>query len=372
MPSRPPPVSAVALTRVQILTPLSILISAGTLIVTSILIHPSLSEISEKHANYFTPSSAWLLVYWGVLYLLQIGFALLCVVGQQAETKKLIANGVGVRLAICNFLLAVWSITWVVASPACFVAGEVLLAIIALILLITAAILEFIYPPSAKHPLDWIFVHVPIKMLLISMLQVDVAQQLFMALEWDVSHGNKALQHSVWPTFATILSVGAFSALWIFAFQDLTWAACGIVLNLALLAYKIPDHDRPAEIVAATIASIVLQGVALFGSYLQIYIRRQQEGRIRLEEEEDRRIQIAEAEAEAAAARARADALSSHGSRSRLDSQHADQQGLETDLESNEQGLMNGHVEDHASNGTKQDDGVSVTRTLGSAALEER
>lgn len=87
MPAPAPVVSAAAMTRVQVLTPLSILVSAGTLIVTSILTRPRLNDVSEAHPTYLTPNATWLMAYWSVIYLCQIGFALLCVVGQKPETK---------------------------------------------------------------------------------------------------------------------------------------------------------------------------------------------------------------------------------------------------------------------------------------------
>lgn len=87
MPYTRPAVSPAALTRVQVLTPLSILISAGALIITSTLTKPKLGDVSSKHPTYITPSATWLMAYWATLYILQIGFALLCVVGQKTETK---------------------------------------------------------------------------------------------------------------------------------------------------------------------------------------------------------------------------------------------------------------------------------------------
>jgi len=319
MPAPAPVVSAAAMTRVQVLTPLSILVSAGTLIVTSILTRPRLNDVSEAHPTYLTPNAKWLMAYWSVIYLCQIGFALLCVVGQKPETKKLLASGVGVRLALVNFLLAGWAVSWIINTHVSFIVGTSLLGAITLVLLITAGLLAFWLPADSRHPLDWLFVHVPIKMLLVSMIAVDFGQQLFMALEWDGGKGHD-LEASVWPTFYTLMGVGAFNSLWIFTFSDLTWAASGIVLNLALLAHpKIPRHARPAEVTAAIICSIALQGTALLGSYAHKYIAHQREQRrIRLGSEDDAAARLQEAEAEAAAARARADAYAAQQNGGRL------------------------------------------------------
>lgn len=75
----------------------------------------------------------------------------------------MIIHGVGTRLAIANYLLALWAVFWVLDARWAFFAGFALLSINALLLLATAALLAFKYPPQRNRPLDWIFVHVPIK-----------------------------------------------------------------------------------------------------------------------------------------------------------------------------------------------------------------
>lgn len=210
--------------------------------------------------------------------------------------------------------MAIWAVTWVIDTRVSFIIGLVCLGLITLLLFVTAGIISFAYPADKRHPLDWIFIHVPIKMFLVSMLQVDLWQQLFLALEWDLSHGPKALEQSLWPSFYLITGIGAFSALWIFTFSDLTWAASGVVLNLALLVHpRLSSHgkSRAPIITAAIILSIALQGAMLLGSYLQKYIHSQQaqrQGQIAIghNEEEEASARRFEAEQEAEAAEARA------------------------------------------------------------------
>lgn len=310
------------LARVQIITPLSILLNLASLAVCSILIHPGLKEIHETHITQFTPNPNFILLYWGVLFLLQIGFAILIVVSQKEFTKKTIVYGVGVRLAISNLLLGAWAITWVVNNHASFLAGLVLLSVIGVLLLLTALILAVKYPPSSSRPLDWLFIHVPIKMFLVITLQVDIPQMLFMALGWyDTPKSTHTDIRALWPSFGILAGVGALSAIWIFAATDITWAISGIFLYFALLYSKTPElHDRRPEIVAAIILAMVLQAVALLGSllykwlgsYSQAEVDHEQEGRVALgrNPQEEAAALRAEAEAEAAAAAARERALS--------------------------------------------------------------
>lgn len=75
------------LTKIQVLTPLSILLNVASLAVCSILTPIKLGEINKKHWTQFTPNPAFILAYWAALFLFQIGFAILVVLGQKDFTK---------------------------------------------------------------------------------------------------------------------------------------------------------------------------------------------------------------------------------------------------------------------------------------------
>lgn len=249
------------------------------------------------------------------------------------------------RLALANILLGVWAITWVLERRASFIAGLVLLSLNGFFLLVTALLLAIKYPPSSSRPLDWLFIHVPIKMFLVITLQLDIPQQLFMALGWDQEHHRHAIK-AIWPSFGIIAGTGALSAIWIFATMDFTWAASGIFLYFALLYSNAPKiEERKPEIIAAIVLAMILQVVALLGSILYNWLGNMnaREGQIALgrspqEEAEAARVE-AEAQAAAATARARALAAHEHGGAS-----------------SNPSVLEEGH----------SGNGVEVTRKLGS------
>jgi hypothetical protein len=327
------------LTKVQVLTPLTILLNVASLAVCSILTKPNLGQINHKYVTQFTPNAAFVLGFWAVLFLLQVGFAILLVLGQKEFTKVgtprlssfegsltssslsqlTLANGVGMRLALANILLGVWAITWVVDSFGSFVAGLVLLSTIGVFLLVTALLLAIKYPPGSSRPLDWLFIHVPIKMFLVITLQLDIPQQLFMTLGVHGEHHKESLR-AIWPSFGIIAGTGALSAIWIFATMDFVWAASGMFLYFALLfSNELPIHHRKPEMIAALVLAIVLQGVAIVGSVLYYWLAKfNDEGRVALgrnpqEEAEAARI---EAEAEAAAATARARSFASNGENS--------------------------------------------------------
>lgn len=197
-----------------------------------------------------------------------------------------------------------------------FIAGLVLLSIQGFVLLVTALILAVKYPPSSSRPLDWLFIHVPVKMFLVITIQLDIPQQLFMALGWDKEHHRAALK-AIWPSFGIIAGTGALSAIWIFATTDFVWVASGIILYLAILfSHDLKIEDRRPEIIAAIVLAMILQAVALLGSILYTWLSglNQDEGRIALGRNTHDEAAAArmEAEADAAAAVARARSLASH------------------------------------------------------------
>ncbi|KAK0526843.1 hypothetical protein OC842_005051 [Tilletia horrida] len=288
------------LVRIQVATPLSVLVSLAALVITSVLIHPGLADVSAKHVNYLTPASSFLLPYWALIFLLQVGYCILIVVSRKQETKKLILSGVGVRLALANFGLALWAIFWVLDAHWSFLAGEVILALMAVVLTATIGILNFKFHPDVKHPLDWLFVHVPLKLFLVVLLQVDLWQQLAIILRWDLNLGpgsgkTDGAGPGLWQSFGIITGIGGLlPALWIFGTVDFTWAAAGIFLHLAILfrggnGHPNLSHRRP-EIIAAVILAIAMQAVALFSGIAWTRLQKRQEGQIALPTtEEDQR-----------------------------------------------------------------------------------
>lgn len=305
-----------SLTRMQILTPLSVLLQMGVMILCgSKLIKPNLQQVSRRHPTYLSVQDSFVLFYWAILYVLLIGFSVFLLLSRTAETKKALVHGVGTRLALANYMMVLWAIFWILDRPLTFILGTAALGVIALLLLFNALVLAVRHPPSPKHPLDWLFIHVPIKMFLVVTLQYDLWQQLFMALGWDFgAGGHDALVKGLWPAFGIVTGLGAFSALWIFATADLTWTAAGIYLNLGLLWHKhfslIAGRDdgepRPAPLTAAIILSISLQAVALVAGIAWKRIKARQEGSIALplSPEEEAAMYRAEAERNAQAAAA--------------------------------------------------------------------
>ncbi len=243
--------------------------------------------------------------------------------------QALISSGIGLRLAFANLMLAVWVPLWLVDVHGTHIANTVLLGLAALGLLATVlyTYVKAAYRPDFRHrPFEWICVNMPVRMFLVVLLDVDVWQQLLMALNLDAAGGKEALARSSWPVFAIITGVSALSSFWILATTDFVWFASSVYLYVCVLLNtgahtgrggggKAPQtltlfaefatafkkdkdkngglgknpidsisHARPAEVLAALILAIALQTVAFLASvaWTRLVRKREAEGRIAL------------------------------------------------------------------------------------------
>lgn len=76
-----------SLVRLQVLTPLSLLINIATVVVCAFVVNPSIVNVSYLHPTSITPNSSVIGAYLAVVFLSQIGYCLLLVVASKAETK---------------------------------------------------------------------------------------------------------------------------------------------------------------------------------------------------------------------------------------------------------------------------------------------
>jgi len=76
-----------ALVRLQVLTPLSLLINIAAVAVCAFLVNPSIAAVSRLYPTSITPNSAVIGAYVAVIYLGQIGYCLLLVLATKSETK---------------------------------------------------------------------------------------------------------------------------------------------------------------------------------------------------------------------------------------------------------------------------------------------
>ena len=76
-----------SLVRLQVLTPLSLLINIAAVGVCTFVVNPSIAQVSRLFPTSITPNASAIGIYVAVVFLGQIGYCLLLVVASKSETK---------------------------------------------------------------------------------------------------------------------------------------------------------------------------------------------------------------------------------------------------------------------------------------------
>lgn len=221
------------------------------------------------------------------------------------------------RRRLAAFLFTLWPIFFALRLfPVCFV-----LLALSFLLLLSIFITLLPHPPSRRRPLDYIFVHAPMRLFLLILWNVDLWQMGAQSLRWYKYVGNDpdasdrpgrwekhhdqhawvcglhfpSVRFSLTETvsfsqvlFGIILGVGLIDAFVTFVSKDVLWALATIYLFISVLVG--PSTDGGPRIVVPLILVSVLQVVAIasaFGWHLFRRSKEQREGQIRLPQDED-------------------------------------------------------------------------------------
>jgi hypothetical protein len=152
-----------SLTRLQIFTPLSLLLCIASLFACSTIAEPSIFSIARLHPTSLTPSVRVVEAYIGLVWAGEIAYCvgLSTVLGGREETKKAASKGVGLWLVFANILLALWAIAW---TTQYFFVATLLQSILLLVLLFSNVSL-IIY--HRTHPLNTLLIHPPLRFFLL-------------------------------------------------------------------------------------------------------------------------------------------------------------------------------------------------------------
>jgi hypothetical protein len=78
---------ALHLIRIQVLTPVSVLVNIATCIICALVINPSMKDISNMFPSTMTPKSTMIGLYWMVVFGMMVFYSLLIVIATKDETK---------------------------------------------------------------------------------------------------------------------------------------------------------------------------------------------------------------------------------------------------------------------------------------------
>jgi len=273
----------VALTRLQVLTPLSLLINIAAVVICATVVKPNLAEVSREYVpTSITPKTAMIATFVFVIYAAQIGYCILLVLVRKPETKATLTKGVGMGIVIANWLMALWPIFFVLEL---WLASTIILGALIATLVYANIVLLIYHAPVSSRPLDMIFIHAPARMLLLLPLNILFWQSLFITLGmyWDYGQPGHFRDYA-WEGFTVVLLSNLLAMAATLLRKDIVWCIGTAWLDVAIWT------ARPKSTAVQTTAMVftILLPVLLLLVYVWGFFRRKtpREGRIALPEDE--------------------------------------------------------------------------------------
>ncbi|KAF8607369.1 hypothetical protein BDV93DRAFT_520240 [Ceratobasidium sp. AG-I] len=275
---------ALKLLRLQVLTPLSVLINVAANLVCALVLSPSMADITELFPTNITPTKEMVGFYMTAVYVLLIGFCVLLITARNPATKETLVNGVGLRLVVVNWLMTAWAALWALQL---FIASTVVLGLVAVLLgWIVFSLLWYTPGGVLTRPFDSLFIHSPLKLWFMITLVLDFPLSLFIGLGWNYPYTRPdQYARKQWEAFAFVVSMHAVGVLWVFIRRDLTVTIGGLWLVLAVMLKR----PKGAPVFAALIVFAVLYPLTYISTIAWQRLKRheQDEGRIALPPDEE-------------------------------------------------------------------------------------
>ncbi|KAF5365272.1 hypothetical protein D9758_005355 [Tetrapyrgos nigripes] len=245
-----------ALIRLQVLTPLSLLINIATVIVCSVLVSPSISGISTRHPTSISPRPMVIAVYVAALYIGQIGYCVLLVLARKMETKRTLIKGVGLSLVLANWVMALWAIAWVFEW---FLTAIILQGILLLLLLYSNIVLLIYHKPTSQRPFDTLLIHAPMRFFLV--LEIAMMFPLGLFIELGLTDGipvGGAPTHRAnpWPAFGVVLGTNFIGMLVVIMRRDIVWCVAATWICISIWSLK----PKPAPVFQRREGRVALPG----------------------------------------------------------------------------------------------------------------
>lgn len=250
----------------QMNTPVSLLCCIATALFVTLIV-PSIHYVFRNQPTYFTMAPRMELAYFAVMMLFQIGFCLLALITPNPHTQLCIVEGTGSRLAIENYLVAMWLFCRVMDTPASLRLGVLALAIILIMSIVNAVVLRTKYQPRWVHPFELLLVHIPNKLITVLVSQVLIWDTLMLAWGWERSNGREALAHGLWISIIVQVIMGIVLAVWVAQTSDVSVYAASMFLDAAVLKFhKMPvigPNSRPFVLTAILCVSMTVRTICL-------------------------------------------------------------------------------------------------------------
>ncbi|KAJ7050529.1 hypothetical protein C8F01DRAFT_1178656 [Mycena amicta] len=258
-----------ALVRLQVLTPLSLLINIASIAVCSTLVNPSIQTISKLNPTPISPRPSVILVYIAVIYLSQIGYCVLLVLARKPETKSTLTKGVGLPLVFANWLMALWAVAWVFEW---FVAATILTGLLLLFLLYSNASLLIYHAPTSSRPFDTALIHAPLRFFFVLQFALVFPLTLFIALglTYTPMYDGTPIDYNAygWHGLGVVLGTQLVSFLVIVIRRDIVWCVSATWICISLWSLR----PKAQAVYITAIVFTVIHPLALLFAFARAYM----------------------------------------------------------------------------------------------------
>ncbi|KIY49769.1 hypothetical protein FISHEDRAFT_40483 [Fistulina hepatica ATCC 64428] len=274
-----------ALVRLQVLTPLSLLINIATIIICSSVVKPSIGGISRMYPTSISPNSFAIAIYVAAIFAGEIGYCVLLSFVRKPETKRALVKAVGFSLVLANWTMAFWAVFWVLQY---FLVATILQGLLILFLAYSNVALLIYHPPTSERPLDMALIHAPLRFFMLLPLAIMFPYSLFIYLGLyappDGGSGTPQPDSDkyAWPGFGVIITVNVLALAVVILRRDIVWCVASTWLNISMWTRR----PKPAAVNVTSIVFTVVLPLALVAAYVQHYFVQKIRRPVRLEGED--------------------------------------------------------------------------------------
>ncbi|TFK75661.1 hypothetical protein BDN72DRAFT_757465 [Pluteus cervinus] len=256
-----------SLVRLQVLTPLSLVINMATVLICATVVNPTISQVMKIHPTSITPNPYILGLYVLALYVGQIGYCTLLVAVTKVETKDALVKGVGLWLVFSNFVMAAWAITWVLQW---FLVATILQGVLLLLLLYSNIALLIYHPPTSSRPFDTALIHAPLRFFFVLPFSILLPLSLFttLGLTYTPEHPGAPPTHysswHAWIGFAVVSVTNVLGLVVIVLRRDVVWCIAAVWICISVWT----QHPKPNPVYVTELGCTLLHPLGLLASVL--------------------------------------------------------------------------------------------------------
>ncbi|KAF7308674.1 hypothetical protein HMN09_00716900 [Mycena chlorophos] len=275
-----------ALVRLQMTTPLSLLINIATVSICATVVNPSIQTIAKLNPTPISPRPSVILVYIAALFIAQIGYCTILLISRKEETK---ARGFSYSAHMKSNFLRILSLK-ASASRLCsptgswpcgqwrgcvfewFIAATVLSGLLFLFLLYSNVNLLVYHAPTSSRPLDTALIHAPLRFFFVLQFALVFPLTLFIALglTYTPMYDGTPIDYNAhgWPGFGVVFGTQLVSLLVIIFRRDIVWCVAATWICISLFSLR----PKAQSVYITAIAFTVVHPLGLLFGFARSYM----------------------------------------------------------------------------------------------------